>query len=204
MMVSYSVMRDVSGYLDKAQVQKILEQCRLTRNYILIYLLWKTGRRISELLPLKVKDIDLEGGTIKFKILKKKNKNYYKIKPIDTATILVLTKYFVGKNPEDYLFQSPYKPEQPLSRQQAHTIVRNLAEKAGIYYAGERPVHPHTFRHSFSVHFLRNAKNRASALMLLQNLLEHSSVAVTGHYLQFSQEDTREELENVFSEEKEE
>ena len=193
-----SVMKDLEGYLTSEQVEKILSNAKSKRDRTLILFGWRTGRRISELLEVRKFHIDFDKALVRFHILKKKKKDHYVLKPVDSELLEVLKVYTSEMQPNDFIFPSPYIKNKALSRKQAYNIIRSTAERAAVFFVGTKPMHPHVLRHSFSVHFLRHAKNKSVALRILQSILEHSTLGQTATYLQFSQEDLRKELENVF------
>lgn len=211
------VMKDLGGFFQKGERKRIFEACESDRNRILIRLLWKSGRRVGEVLQLKVREIDFENNDIIWHIEKKSRKvigydgkpctyidEFGKIryetekvdlmvrKPIDKITANLL-KDFVeveGLEPDNYIFESPFKINNPITRQRVFQIIRELCEKVGIYYVGNTKPHPHHFRHSFAIDLARKAKT-ASGIMVIKNALEHSSVSQTEHYLQFGSEELR-------------
>lgn len=198
-----NVMQDLQGYVDPQQVVAMIGAAQNNRDRMLIKFCWRTGRRISEVLEVKKKHIDFHKGLILFHILKKRNKEYYKMKPVDAEFLKELYKYTQNKDDDSFLFPSPYKPNKHISRKQAYNIIRRAAEDAGIFYVGNKPMHPHVLRHSFAVHFLRNAKNVSLALKILQMQLEHYSLDMTSNYLQFTQDELRKQLNEIFSGEEE-
>lgn len=176
------------------------------RDKVLIRLLWTTGRRITEILNIKIHEIDFQLGKISFHIEKKsemvngfrQKKDLVKLKPIDEFT-LNLVKWYVSDSelkPNQYLFESEFNPGHPISRQRAFQIVRRVAEKAGVEKVGGCYPHPHHFRHSYAVDMAKNLKSPAD-LRKLQMRLEHSNLGVTEQYLQFSDEDVGEMEENI-------
>ena len=78
----------------------------------------------------------------------------------------------ISKEHTDYLFLN--RRGKPLSRAMIFTIVKNLAEKAGI----TKNVSPHTFRHSFATHLLENGAD----LRAIQQMLGHESITTTEVY----------------------
>ena len=195
-------MQDIEAYLEPEQIQALLKYADTDRDWLLLFMLWRTGRRISELLEVKVKDISFQRETIKFNILKKKSP-LEKIKPIDSECLGAIKRYLSYQNikPEEYLFKSPYKPFRHLSRQQVFRVIKKIAKRAGVYLpSGELP-HPHTMRHSFAIHVVRNTQSKM-ALILVKDLLEHSDLKVTNVYLQHGIKDLKEDLEQIFNKDK--
>jgi len=192
------VMKDLTGYLTMEQINRIL-QAAGQRDRLMFQIAFRCGRRISEVLNLKVKHISQDRDSILFYILKKREPTP-KLKAIDTETMNLIRNYTETNHlgQEDYLFKSPYKDNKHLSRQQAFNIFRKLCQEAGIYYIGIKQPHPHHLRHSHAINYLDKSTS-ASALRMLQLQLEHSRITQTSHYLQFSEKDQREALNRIFT-----
>lgn len=188
------VMKDLSGFFKQGERQSIYNSCDSWRDRVLIRLLWKTGRRVTEVLQTKVKDIDFENNNVLFIILKKKVP-FKRWKPVDNFTINLLSKYvqLSGLQKEHYLLHGG-NPNKPISRQRAFQIVRRLCKKAGIEKVGNSLPHPHHFRHSFAIDLAKRTKS-ASDIRMVQMALEHSSLAMTEQYLQFESSDLRKLIE---------
>lgn len=188
------VMKDLSGFFKKGERQRIYNSCDSWRDKVLIRLLWKTGRRVTEVLQTKVKDIDFENENVLFIILKKKVP-FKRWKPVDNFTINLLSQYVSTSNlqKEHYLLHGS-NPNKHISRQRAFQIVRRLCKKAGIEKVGNSLPHPHHFRHSFAIDLAKRTKS-ASDIRQVQMALEHSSLAMTEQYLQFESSDLRKLIE---------
>jgi len=188
-------MKDLSGYFKDGERERIYNACDSVRDKVLIRVLWKSGRRIGEVLMLKVSDIDFEQRDIVWNIEKKK-KPTRKRKPIDEFTLKLL-KYFITNDnlkQTDFVFKSPFS-NLAITRQRAFQIVTRACEKAGIELVGEKRPHPHHFRHSFAIDMAKKLDSAAD-LRKLQMLLEHSNLGVTETYLQFGSEDLRSLIED--------
>lgn len=188
------VMKDLQGYFKPGQRKKIYNNCNSLRDKVLIRLLWKSGRRTSEVLSLKVADINFEERMILWNILKKK-RPLKRLKPIDDFTLKLLKHYIkINELKEyDYLLKSPNE-NKPISRQRVYQIVLRACERAGINYVGNTKPHPHHFRHTFAVNWAKNSKS-PSDIKKLKDWLEHSTLNTTETYLQFSTEESREMVE---------
>ena len=188
------VMKDLSGFFKQGERQKIYNSCDNGRDRVLIRLLWKTGRRVTEVLQTKVKDIDFENNNVLFIILKKKVP-FKRWKPVDDFTIQLLSKYvqLSGLQKEHYLLHGG-NPNKHISRQRAFQIVRRLCKKAGIERVGDSLPHPHHFRHSFAIDLAKRIKSGYD-IRQVQMALEHSSLAMTEQYLQFESSDLRKLIE---------
>ena len=195
---SFQVMKDLSGYFKDGERERIYNSAESLRDKVLIRLLWVTGRRITEVLNVKVSDIDFDLSKIKFHIEKKKI-DVVKLKPIDKFTMDLLQFYIKQYNlhPINYLFNSDFKIDSPITRQRAFQIIRKSCFKAGIYKVGDKEPHPHHFRHSFAIDMAKKMKTPAD-VRKLQLLLDHSTLGVTEQYLQFSDEEVSELVEDLY------
>lgn len=202
---NYEVMRDLQGFFKPGERAKIYEAADTLRDKVLVRLLWKTGRRIGEILMVKVRDIDFDNLAIVWHIEKKTKKvngervkfDLRKRKPIDTTTGTLLQYYVEAMELRHYefLFKSPYNSEKAISRQRAYQIIERLCERCGIENVGSKKPHPHHFRHTFAIELARKLKTPAD-VRKLQMIMEHSNLGVTEQYLQFSDEELRELMED--------
>jgi len=188
---SQDIMKDKLGYLNTEQIKNIYRAAESARDKVLIRLLWMSGRRISEILQLKVNDIDFNREMITWNILKKKQPMRAQ-KTIDTKTIQLLKWYiFINKMGwDDYVLCPGFNRERHITRQRAFDIVRRLGKKAGIIMVGSKKLHPHHFRHSRAMRLAEEAKTPAD-IKKIQKILEHAHLGMTEHYLGFLEEDTR-------------
>ena len=202
----YEIMRDLSGYFKPGQRKAIYNSCESLRDKLLIRLLWKSGRRVGEVLMVKVLDIDFERSSILWHIEKKTEKkdgvrvkkDLRKWKPIDNFTLRLIV-YYINKeelNKEGYLFPSPIKEHNPITRQRVFQIVRRSCKKAGVNVVGEKKPHPHHFRHSLAIDIAKNLETPAD-FRKLQMMMEHANLGVTEQYLQFSDMDMKELLDKT-------
>lgn len=215
-----SIMKDRTNYFSSEQVERMLDKAEKIQEKFLILLLWRTGRRVSELLTIKKKHIDFDNNLILFRILKKRKKTTKKWFAVDDRTINTLKHYLDEYNFKDdeYIFISNKKNKEGVrshyTRKWAFETVKRLADLADIrfkegskefnmcmrrgeYLTMHAGWHPHHFRHSFSINFLKKAES-PTALVMLQQQLDHSDINKTKQYLQFSQKDRIELLNKVF------
>jgi len=204
-----TAMKDLQGYFKESEIVSFFAGIKNQRDLLLFRMLYKSGRRVSEILCLKVNDIDWIQGMISYQILKKKDKEYRALKLVDQKTLNILEKYIkdyeLGEN--DYLFPQEKRRDTNskgeksikicphLSRCTAYYLTKKYAEKAGILKVGNKPPHPHCFRHTFAVRMAQKMTNPAD-MRKLQMWLEHADMAVTQTYLQFNQEDMRSIIES--------
>lgn len=190
-----NIMKDPEDWLSRESASMILSEARADsyRNWLLLYMLLRTGRRITELLSLKPKDIRAEESLILWTILKKR-KPLRKWKSIDSECLKVLLDYIQKENIREdvYVFYSKHKKQGHLSRQFVWKIIKKYAKKL------ELDVHPHSFRHTFSVWTVEKMDNPGD-LKMLKDHLEHNSIQTTEAYLQFSTKRSKELLERTFN-----
>lgn len=152
------------------------------RNRAILELLYATGMRISELVNLKISDLDLNIGFVR--CFGKGAKE--RIIPIGDKAIKALSRYLKqarpvfakGKKANNFLFLN--KSGKRLSRQSCWKIVRFYAKLAGI----RKLPSPHTLRHSFATHLLE----RGADLRVVQELLGHASISTTQVYTHIDKE----------------
>lgn len=170
-------MKDLRNYLKPQEIEKMLDNSK-TRDYLIIRILWKTGLRISEVLSLEPSWIDEEDKMIT--VLGKGNK--MRRTPVDRDTILTLRTYIETKGiDKEKIFK--------ITRQRAFQIIREIAAKSKI----DKPIHPHTLRHSYAVNYLKKGGN----LRNLQINLGHSNLNTTAGYLQITCEDRLDEYQKI-------
>lgn len=160
------------------------------RNRAIIYMLLSTGMRASELCALKVSDVDLSGK--RAKLLGKGSKERYAYFDRPTQRQLALTNtnhHIVGVNTMVHsangvthvpLFTT--KSGRPFTYRALYGLVHDWGEVAGIQDA-----HPHRFRHTFAVAFLRA---HPGALFHLQQLLGHTQLEMTRRYAKLAETET--------------
>ncbi|MEK5205257.1 site-specific integrase [Bacillus sp. FSL R10-2789] len=142
---------------------------RSYRDYFLFVFGINSGLRISDILPLKVKDV--KGKEYLYATEKKTGK---KRKIIMLPSLKEeINKYISGMNNEDYLFKTA-RAKKPISRIQAYRILNTVADKVGIEDIGT-----HTLRKTFGYHFYQRTKDVA----LLQTVFNHSAPSITMRYI---------------------
>lgn len=157
------------------------------RNKAMIELMYATGLRVSELINLKVYDINLNEAMVK--TMGKGSKE--RIIPLGDYALNALKKYiyeyrstFFKKEVNDYLFLNNHG--EKITRQGFFKIIKKIARDQGI----NKDFSPHTLRHSFATHLLKHGAD----LRIIQELLGHSDVSTTQIYTHMSNE----QLEDTF------
>jgi len=167
--------------LSETEIDTIIAQIDLSesegeRNRAIIETLYGCGLRVSELIELKLSHLFFDENYIL--VIGKGNKQ--RLVPISNHTIKYINIYKdqvrihqnIRNGFEDHLFLN--RRGRRLSRVMIFTIVKQLTEKAGI----KKNVSPHTFRHSFATHLLKNGADLRS----IQMMLGHESISTTEIY----------------------
>ena len=145
------------------------------RNRAIIEMLYGSGLRVSELVNVKLSNIDFEHAFLKVEGKGSKQRLVPLSEEADAQIRLwhiVRNELNIQKGQEDYLFLN--RRGSQLSRVMIFNIVKQLAELAGI----KKNISPHTFRHSFATHLLEGGAN----LRVIQQLLGHESIMTTEIY----------------------
>lgn len=146
------------------------------RNKAIIEMLYSCGLRVSELIGIKLSNINFRLGIVK--IEGKGNKE--RIIPLSKNAKTEIKQYMkvyrdyldITKECEDVLFLN--KRGSSLSRVMVFNIIKHLANRAGI----KKNVSPHTFRHSFASHLVSGGAD----LRAVQDMLGHESILTTEIY----------------------
>ena len=147
------------------------------RNRAILETMYSCGLRVSELISLKISDIFFDEGFIK--VVGKGNKERFV--PIHFRAQKYIIMYMneirtflsIKKGFEDTLFLN--RRGKSLSRQMIFMILKDLAIKINL----NKKISPHTFRHSFATHLLKNGAD----LRAIQQMLGHESITTTEVYV---------------------
>ena len=148
------------------------------RDRAMLEVMYSSGLRISELLNLRMNQINYARGMVK--VIGKGDKE--RVVPIGDYALEYLNKYINDgrrKNPKrnsDYLFLNRYG--EPVSRVYFFLQVKKYAEQAGI----KEEISPHTLRHCFATHMLENG----AELRAVQEMLGHANIGTTQIYTNIS------------------
>lgn len=151
------------------------------RNKAIVETLYSCGLRVSELVNLRYEDIFFDEGFIR--VIGKGNKQ--RLVPVSPSVAKEIGLYEVATRNhmkiqagnESFVFLN--RRGAKLTRVMIFTIIKNLAEVAGI----RKNISPHTFRHSFATHLLEGGAN----LRAIQEMLGHESITTTEIYTHLDQ-----------------
>lgn len=183
------IEKKLPGVLSAEETERLLEQPKGSspkelRDKAMLELLYATGIRVSELIALRLRDINLN---MEYIICIDAHKE--RIIPFGNVARSAVKEYL--KNGRDKLV-SDEKNEllftncsgQAMSRQGFWKLIKFYGNKAGI----EADITPHTLRHSFAAHLVNNGAD----LKAVQEMLGHSDISTTQIYSQINQTKIRE------------
>ena len=172
--------RKLPGVLSLQEVEQLLSQPDPAthlgqRDRAMLELLYATGLRVSELVGLKLSNVNLEAGYVRTVGKGSKERQV----PIGTKALDALKDYLADgrgrltkKNGVPQLFLNVRG--RPMTRQGFWKIIRRYGLKAGI----KAPITPHVLRHSFASHLLEHGAD----LRAVQVMLGHADISTTQIY----------------------
>ena len=180
-------LREINILLEDSNFKGYLGQ----RNQAILELFYATGIRVSELINLKIDDVNMENQMLK--CLGKGSKE--RIIPFGSKAYQSLSLYLekvrpkLAKDPKENVLFLNSRGER-LSRQGIFYLVKQYARKAGI----GKKVTPHTLRHTLATHLLENGADLRS----VQEMLGHSDISTTQIYTHVSIKWIKEEYYKAF------
>ena len=181
--------KKLPNYLSYEELAKILDNIDIStkvglRNRLLVEMFYATGCRVSEMINIKVRDINKSNNSIRIMGKGKKMRivyfGEYARDYLDRYLPLIATDYLFTQESGDKL--SIHDVEYIIS-----DLVKNLALKTHVT--------PHTLRHTFATHLLNNGAD----IKTVQELLGHSSLNTTGIYTHVSNERIKEVYRKTFN-----
>lgn len=166
--------KKVPKVLEEDEIQAMFDNCHNLKHLTIISILYACGLRISEIINLKIADINSDTIDI---ICAKGRKD--RIVPLPENVKALIDMYIKEYSPQVYLFNGQFpKKELRYSERSINEFLKQIAFKAGI----NKNVHAHLFRHSYATHNLENG----ISLPFLQEILGHSNPKTTSIYLHTS------------------
>ncbi len=195
-----TVEKRLPNYLSEEEVQQLLAIAnkdvsnRGIRNKVMLYLLYASGVRVTELVSLTVEQLHFDSGFVHVVGKGKKER----VVPLPKTLLDLLRFYLDHIYPKllpkqltiktNYLFFSVYKENiKPMSRQFFWQTLRKILLVAGI----TRKISPHSLRHSLATHLLKNGADIRS----LQMLLGHENLSTVQIYTHLGSSQLREEYD---------
>lgn len=184
--------KKLPNYISEIDMETLLEFSKkkgykatiyTNRNLLLLEMLYDTGCRVSELVHIKLKDIDKVKKSIC--VIGKGSKErivYFGEYTLDTLNLYFVDREEILKGKKnEYLFVS--KENSNLTTRRVAQIINEVIKEVEI----KNKISPHTFRHTFATHLL----NHDADLRSVQELLGHSSLSTTQVYTHVSNDRLR-------------
>ncbi len=160
--------------LSKSEVKRIINSCNNLKHRCILSLIYSAGLRRSELMNLRITDINSDRGLICIKAAKGKKDRY---SLLSTGLLRELRIYYKEYQPITWLFEG----QEPNTKYSA-TSIANILKKACLKAKINRRITPHILRHSFVAHLLEQGTD----LRYIQTLLGDSSSKTTEIYTHVS------------------
>jgi len=155
-----------------------------TRDRAIILLLLSSGIRASELCGIRISDIDMKARELLVRGKGRGKDSKERLVPFGTRTQRALWRYMVefeeDRSETGRLFVVDLKDPRQMGRGALQHMLLGVGERAGI-----PNVHPHRFRHTFAINYLRNGGD----LLTLQAILGHRDLRMVKHYAKVAAED---------------
>jgi len=171
--------KKIPTVLTKDEIKKLLDSLESRKSKLMVSLIYASGMRVSEILGLKIDDLDLEEKTGQIRQGKGKKDRIFNIPSFLIADLKkqIKRQKDFGK---DFLFTGP---NGKMTSRNIQKIVSKAAKKIGI----KKDVHVHTLRHSFATHLLENNVD----IRKIQELLGHADLSTTQIYTHVSQQELK-------------
>jgi integrase/recombinase XerD len=159
--------------LSEEEIKRIIMATDNLKHKAILVTIYSCGLRVSELLSLKVSDIQSDRNLLLIRNAKGKKD---RTTVLSNNTLILLRKYYRQYQPKAYLFEGAE------NGQYTSTSIRKVLKRSMYKADVRKPATVHTLRHSFATHLLENGTD----LRYIQTLLGHSSSKTTEIYTQVS------------------
>jgi len=153
----------------KKEVYQIVSNCRNLKHKTMLVILYSSGLRISELLNLKISDVNSARMVLFIKDAKGSKDRYV---PLSKIALKYMRRYYSAFKPKEHLFEGQYGGKYSSSS------LNKFLKRAVIASRIKTKVTAHTFRHSFATHLLEEGTD----LRTIQVILGHNSSKTTEVY----------------------
>ena len=175
----------IPAVLTKQEIRDLLKVLDTKKSYLMVAMLYACGFRVSELINLKIENLNFEERIGHIRQAKGRKDRIFNI---PNFLYKKLKKHIENqkKAGKEYVFSSSYsnsKSSEQLSIRNLQKIVSSAAVRAGI----NKDVHCHTLRHSFATHLLEDGVD----IRKIQELLGHADLSTTQIYTHISSEELK-------------
>lgn len=165
--------KKLPNVFSKIDVKRLIDSCNNIKHKAILSTIYACGLRLSELINLKIPDIDSKRMTVYIKQAKgKKDRRVM----LSEKLLILLREYFKEYKPKLYLFEGPHYTQY--STRSVQQILKNSITKSGVRINGS----VHTLRHSYATHLLEAGTD----IRYIQELLGHNSIRTTQIYTHIS------------------
>lgn len=163
--------KSLPSVFSQKEIKLVLKTPKLLKHKLLFATIYECGLRISELINLKISDVDFDRKMVHIRESKHKKDRYV---PISDLLIRGLKQYIDVTNPKIWLFNGKIRGRQ-MSQEGIRHAFRAIIKKANI----QKTVCVHTLRHSYATHLLEMGLDIVS----VKNQLGHAEISATMMYL---------------------
>lgn len=171
--------RQLPKVLSRAELRAFFAELPSERAKAMVFTMYASGLRVSEVARLKVEDIDSDRGRIHVRRAKGLKDRYV---PLSPALLAVLREYARIDRPYHWLFPASHRRDRHVATRTIQRIVTTAARRARI----RKRVTPHMLRHSFATHLLEDGTD----IRYIQQLLGHTKISTTAIYTHITEERT--------------
>lgn len=150
-------------------IKKMLKACKNIKHLAMISTIYSCGLRLSELINLKIKDIDSSSMTV---TIRQSKGNRDRVVILSEKLLVTLREYVVKYKPQDYLFEG--QSGGKYSERSVQQVIKQILAKAKINIDGS----VHTLRHSYATHLIEHGTD----IRFVKELLGHKSIKTTMIY----------------------
>lgn len=168
--------------LTKDEVRQLIESTDTLKSRLIISLLYSTGLRVSEIVNLKISDLNIAEKT---GWVRRGKGSKDRLFILSSELVDELSDYIASKKENIYVFSK----DKPLTTRNIQKIVQGTRHRAGL----KKKVTPHTLRHSFATHLLEGGTD----IRTIQAILGHSSLSTTQVYTHISNDQLK-KVKNPF------
>jgi site-specific recombinase XerD len=167
----------IPSLFSKEEIQLILNNTENLKHKTMLMLCYSTGLRVSEVVGLRIKDIDSKRMVIYIKCAKGKKD---RVVPLSQTALKYLREYAKQYKPKDFLFEGQYLG-MPYSARSMQIILSDAKKKSNIKRKGS----VHALRHSYATHLL----DKGVDITYIQKILGHNDLKTTLRYLHVTTRD---------------
>jgi len=161
--------------LSQEEIQRFFSVITNIKHKALFMTAYGAGLRVSELIGLRVEDIDSQSMIIRVRQGKGQKDRHAKL---STHLLEILREYYREFRPKTWLFPGKI-PGESINRMTVNKVIEYLAQRAGL----AKRVTPHSFRHAYATHML----DAGADLRTIQVLLGHRNLNSTAIYMHVTQ-----------------